>query len=99
MLWLLGTVEWRVPTALKMTPKKMASGLQIPRHNLARFCCAKLCPSKFRLLLIPPPLRGTPSVIVAPPSPNPCQTFCLEPCSPPSPPSPRGPGTDGPGAA
>ena len=27
----------------------MASDLQMPRHNLAGFCCAKRCPSKSRL--------------------------------------------------
>ena len=41
-----------MPRALNMTPRKMASDLQIPRHNLAHFCCAKICHSKFRLFLI-----------------------------------------------
>ena len=31
----------------------MASGLQIPWHNVAHFRCAKLCHSKCRLFLIP----------------------------------------------
>ena len=34
---LLGTLEMCMPRALKMTPRKMASDLQIPWHNLAHF--------------------------------------------------------------
>ena len=37
-----------------MTPRKMALDLQIPRHNLAHFCCAKFCRFKLRLLVISP---------------------------------------------
>ena len=51
---LLGTMAMCVRRALKMTPRKMASDLQIPWHNLAHFCCAKFCRSKFRLFLIFP---------------------------------------------
>ena len=51
-LW--GTLAMCMPRALKMTPRTMASGLQIPRHHLAHFCCAKLCHSNSRLCLISP---------------------------------------------
>ena len=44
---LLGPMEMRMPRALEMTPGKMASALQMPRHNLAHFRRAKLCHSKF----------------------------------------------------
>ena len=36
-----------------MTPRRMASDLKMPWHNLAHFCCAKLCHSKFRVSLRP----------------------------------------------
>ena len=36
-----------------MTPRKMATDLKMPRHNLAHFCYAKFCRSKFRLIPIP----------------------------------------------
>ena len=49
---LLGTMEICMPGELKATPRKQASDLPIPRHNLAHFCCAKLYLSKFRLLLV-----------------------------------------------
>ena len=47
-----------MPRALKMTPRQMASVLQIPRINLVHFCCAKFCLSKFRLFY---PLCDIPS--------------------------------------
>ena len=37
----LGTMELRMPRAIPMTTRKMASDLQMPRHNLAHFL---LCP-------------------------------------------------------
>ena len=41
-----------MPRGLKVTPRKEALDLQIPRHSLAHFCCAKFCLSKIRLFLI-----------------------------------------------
>ena len=49
---LLGTMEICIPRVLEMAPREMASDLQIPRHDLAHFRCAKFCHSKLRLLLI-----------------------------------------------
>ena len=51
---LLGTIEMCMPRVLNKTPRKMASDLQMWRHNLAHFCCAKICHSKYRLFLISP---------------------------------------------
>ena len=55
---LLGTLEPFRPRALTMTPRQMASDLQIPRHNLAHFCCAAFCHSRFRLFLSFPSPTG-----------------------------------------
>ena len=43
----LGTIQIRTPRELKAAPRRMASDLQIPRHNLTHFCCAEFCHSKF----------------------------------------------------
>ena len=57
---LLGTMEMCMPRERKMTPGKEAPELKIPRHNLAHFCCAKICLSKFRVFLIfPSPVYTT----------------------------------------
>ena len=53
-------------TALTMTPTKMATDLKIPWHNLACFCCAKLCRSKFRLFQFLPASLGNPCPIAVP---------------------------------
>ena len=54
-----GTMGLHVPSALKMTPRKIATDLQIPWHDLARFCCAKFCRSEFGLfLMLPPPVSA-----------------------------------------
>ena len=55
-MFVVGQMEMCMPRALKMTPRKMASDLQTPWHNLARYCCAILRHSKFRLFLIFPSL-------------------------------------------
>ena len=44
-----------MPRALLVTPRKMATDLKIPCHNLAHFGRAKLYRSKFRLFQIPSP--------------------------------------------
>ena len=43
------------PREPKMTLRKGASELEMPQHNVAHFCWAKFCLSKFRLFLPPPP--------------------------------------------
>ena len=43
-----------MPKELRMTPRRMASDLQMPWHNLGHFCCATFCHSESRLLLNPP---------------------------------------------
>ena len=43
---------------------KMASDMKTTRHNLAHFCCAKSCRSKFRLFLNPPPSPPPPRYAV-----------------------------------
>ena len=52
-----GTMGMCMPRALKMTPTKTVSDLQMPWHILAHFCCAKFGSPKFRLFLPPPPPR------------------------------------------
>ena len=39
----------------KAPPRKMTTVHKIPWHNLAHFCCAKCCHSKFRLFQPPRP--------------------------------------------
>ena len=51
---LSGTMLVRMPRERRMTRRKEASDLQIPRHNLAHCCCAKFCHSNFWLFLISP---------------------------------------------
>ena len=51
---LLGTLEWCIPRELHMTPRKPALDLQIPRHNLAHFCCVKCRHPTFSPFLISP---------------------------------------------
>ena len=41
---LSGTMETCTPKSVRI-PMTTASDLQIPRHNLAHVCCAKLCHS------------------------------------------------------
>ena len=60
--WMAALTSWRLrgtmcmPRELKTTLGKVASDLQIPRHDLAHFCCAKLRHSTFRPFLILPSL-------------------------------------------
>ena len=42
----VGTRGMCMPRALTVTPSKMAPDLQIPRHDLAHFCCAPFCRSE-----------------------------------------------------
>ena len=43
-----GKMGMRMPRALKMTRRKMASDIKTPRQKVAHFCSAKLCHPKFR---------------------------------------------------
>ena len=38
-----------------MSPRKMASDLKMPWHNLVHFGCARFCHCNFCLFLTPPP--------------------------------------------
>ena len=51
---LLGTMKICMPRELEATPRKRASDLQMPWHNLAQFCCAESSLSEFRLFLVSP---------------------------------------------
>ena len=63
---LLGTMAMGMPRAQKMTPRKMASDLQILRHKSAHCCCAKLCLSK----ISPVPNFPLPGTHTLPPPPS-----------------------------
>ena len=70
-----GTVQAK---GAKTTPRKMASVLRIPRHNLAHFHCAKLRRSQFCLLLSCPS-TGTAAALLPYTSGAACaHAFCLD---------------------
>ena len=55
----VGTMAMCIPTALKMTPRNMATDCKTTRHTLAHFSYAfQIMPFKFRLP--PPPIYPLP---------------------------------------